>query len=105
MPVYVEKLIHYFQHNPPPKMQHQPHPYIPPSYKARTQYFIPLDDSKTLDKVGNKFIMQLTSTFLCYSRVVDGTILTALSAITSEKPAPTKRTMKKCKQLPDYKAT
>ena len=83
MPVYVEKLIHYFQHNPPPKMQHQPHPYVPPKYGAKTKYSTPLNDSKLLDKEGNQFIIELTGTFLFLFTAVNRTMLTELSTIIS----------------------
>ena len=34
MPGYVAKALHRFQQNSHPKMQHQPHPYVPPNYGA-----------------------------------------------------------------------
>ena len=72
---YVKKLLHRFQHDTPTKMQHQPHPQVPPNYVAKRQRAIPLDDSQPLDKEGNKCIIQVTGPFLKYSRADDGTIL------------------------------
>ncbi|KAL7523430.1 hypothetical protein ACHAWF_000517 [Thalassiosira exigua] len=49
--------------------------------------------------------MQVTGTFLFYTRAVDSTMLTALSALASKQTHPTKATMKKCKQFLDCAAT
>jgi hypothetical protein len=49
--------------------------------------------------------MQVTGTFLFYAQAVDGTMLTALSALTSEHANPTEHTMQTCKQFLDYAAT
>ena len=89
------KELHRFQHNNPPKTQQQPHPHVPPNYGTKTQYATPPDDSKPLDKEGNKLIMQVTGKFLYYARAVNGKMLAALSAITPEKLVPVKRTTKK----------
>ena len=97
MPEYVAKLLHRLQKNTPPNMQHQPHQHVPQNYGTKTQYSKPLNYYNPPDKEVKKFIMQVTGTFFYYGREVDGTMLTELSAITSEKSAPTKRTMKKCK--------
>ena len=51
-----------------------------------------------------KFIQQVTGTFLYYARVVNAIIMVALSAIASEKAALTKNTMKKTKQFLNYVA-
>ena len=83
MPGYVANVLQIFQHNTPPKMQHQPHPHIPPNYGSKTQYTTPLHDSKPLNKEGNRFIMKVTVTLLYYSREVDGIMLTELSFIAS----------------------
>ena len=57
---YVKKLLHRFQHDTPTKMQHQPHPYVPPNYGEKTQYDTPLDSPQPLNKKGNKFTIQVT---------------------------------------------
>ena len=78
-------------------MQYEHHPHIPPTYESKTQYATPLNDYKPLEKEENKFIMQVTGTFLYYAREINGTTLMVMSAIGSEQPAPTKRIMMKCK--------
>jgi hypothetical protein len=49
--------------------------------------------------------MQVTGTFVFYARAVDGTMLTALSALASEQANPTEHTMQKWKQFLDYATT
>ena len=38
-------------------MKHQPHTHVAPNYESKKKYDTPLNDSKTLDKEVNKFIM------------------------------------------------
>jgi hypothetical protein len=52
-----------------------------------------------------KFVQEVIGIFLYYGRVVDSTMLTALSAIASAQAEPTEKTMTLCKQFLDYAAT
>jgi len=63
------------------------------------------DDSAPLDKLGKKFIQEVTGVFLFLARAVDSTMLTPLSALASEQAAPTEKTMQKCLQFLDYAAS
>jgi hypothetical protein len=105
MPGYISKGLQWFNHPNQDKPQDQPHPHVPPNYGAKLQFPKPEDASPKLDKADKKFVMQVTGTFLFYARAVDGTKLTALSALTSEEANPTEHTMQKCKQFFDYAAT
>jgi hypothetical protein len=58
-----------------------------------------------LDKAGKKFIQEVTRVFLFLAQVVDGTMLTPLSALTSKQANPTEATMEKCLQFLDYAAS
>jgi hypothetical protein len=51
------------------------------------------------------FIQQVTGIFLYYARVVDATMILALSAIVSDQAAPTKETTKKVLRLLDCVTT
>ena len=51
------------------------------------------DESEELSKDEKKFVQQVVGTFLYYGRAVDGTMLTALSAIASTQAKPTRLTM------------
>jgi hypothetical protein len=62
------------------------------------------DDSVPLNKLGKKFIQEVTGVFLLLTRVVDSTMLTPLSALASKQAAPTENTMPKCLQFLDYAA-
>ena len=74
-------------------------------YEAKIQYAKKEDDTNRLDKNGKQYIQQVVGTFLFYGRTVDGTMLTALSAIASDQAAPTETTMKKTKLFLDYAAS
>jgi hypothetical protein len=102
---YVQNALHRFQHEPPKRKQNQPYPHVPIDYGVKTQLVRPEDDSPLLGQEDKQFIMQVTGVFLYYARAVDGTMLTALSAIASEQANPTKNTMRKCKQFLDYAAS
>ena len=58
-----------------------------------------------LDKQQQKFIQELIKTFLHYARAVNGTMLTALSALATKQATPTETTKKKTRQFLDYAAS
>ncbi len=90
MPGYVSKALLRFNHKNPEKIQNSPHPHIIPAYGTKIQHADQPDNSPKLDKEGTKYIQQIAGTLLYYGRVVDITILPALSSIASEQAAPTK---------------
>jgi hypothetical protein len=102
---YVQHALLRFQHAPPKQKQNQPYPHVPIKYGAKTQFVLPYDESPLLGDDDKCFIMQVTGVFLYYARAVNGTMLTALSAIASEQATPPENTMCKCKQLLDYAAS
>jgi hypothetical protein len=69
------------------------------------QYAKEPDDSVPLDKLGKKFIQEVTGVFLFLARAVDATMLTPLSALASEQATPTEKTMQDCLQFLDYAAS
>jgi hypothetical protein len=69
------------------------------------QYAKPPNKAPQLDKAGKKFMQEVTGVFLFLARAVNGTMLTPLSALTSEQASPTELTMEKCLQFLDYAAT
>ena len=105
MPGYVEKALARFKHERPKKSQDQPHQHTIPTYGAKIQYAKKEDDTNGLDKNGKQYVQQEVGTFLFYGRAVDGTMLTALSAIASDQAAPIETTMKKTKLFLDYAAS
>jgi hypothetical protein len=58
------------------KPQNQPHPSIKKTYGTKAQYAKPPDKAPQLDKVGKKFIQEVTGVFLFLAQAVDGTMLT-----------------------------
>ena len=105
MPKYIENGLKRFQHPPPIVKQNQPNPHVHKTYGAKVQYAKEPDDSIPLDKLGKKFIQEVTGVFLFLARAVDSTMLTPLSALASEQAAPTEKTMQKCLQFLDYAAS
>ena len=76
-----------------------------PNYGAKVQYAPDDDTSQLATKEEKTFIQQVVETFLYYGRAVDGTMLTALSAIASEQALPTENTIRKTRKFMDYAAT
>jgi hypothetical protein len=105
MPKYIENALKRFQHPPPIVPQNQPHPHVHKTYGAKVQHVAAPDDSIPLDKLGKKFIQEVTGIFLLLMRAVDSTMLTPLSALASEQVAPTEKTMQKCLQFLDFAAS
>jgi hypothetical protein len=63
------------------------------------------DTSPLLNKEEAKYVQAVTGTLLYYARVIDNTILPALSAIATEQVKPTEKMKATIKQLLDYCAT
>lgn len=55
--------------------------------------------AELLDKNGKKFVQQVLASFLFYGRMVDDTMLMALSTIVSEQALPTNNTLKRIGQF------
>ena len=94
-----------FGHKPPAKPQLQPHPHTKPVYGEKKQYAMPADNSKPATRDEEKFIRQVIGTLLYYARVVDSTLLVALSALASAQSKPTKHTVELVTWLLDYVAS
>jgi hypothetical protein len=88
MPGYVEGTLACFGHKIPKLLQHQPHKHKIPTYGATVQYAKPDNATKLILKEEKKYIQQIIGTFLYYGRMVDSTMLTALSLIPSNQAKP-----------------
>ena len=66
-----------------------------PNYGQKIQYAPQANKEPLLNKHQTKFIQEVTGTFLYYAQAIDGTMLTALSAIATEQATPTVTTLKK----------
>jgi hypothetical protein len=105
MPGYIARALQRFQHVPPAKAEHSPHPWQRPTYGAKTQ-FAPLPDSTTaLDATDKLRILEVLGTLLFYARAIDSTLLTAIGELATEQAGGTKTTMEKLSQLLNYCAT
>ena len=101
MPDYVPKDLAKFNHIPPKRPQHAPHPKSTPGYGQRVQYATK-DLSKPLDKKGTQRVQAIASTFLYYGRAVDPKILASPKEILNNQSAPTTLTETACNQMLDY---
>jgi len=105
MPGYAQEGLTRFKHEMPARPENQPYQHVVIKYGAKVQYAPAADTTRLLDKQEKKFVQQVIGTFLYYGRAVDGTMLTALSAIASAQANPTVDTMNKTKKFLDYVAT
>ena len=80
----------------------QPHQHAVPVYGAKIQYSKLADPSPKLCDKDEKFIQQVTGTFLYYARAVDATMLLAFGAIVSDQASPTEETMRTTLIFLDY---
>ena len=105
MPGYIDDALIEFGHPRPKRKQPAPYSYTPPNYGAKAQYAKADPNEPVLGKDEIKFIQRVVGKFNFIGRAIDGTLLTALSAIASEQAAPTATTMGKVKQILDYVAS
>ena len=77
---------------------------MPPNNWQKIQYAVPEDTAPQLDQKQSKYIQDVTETFLHYAHTVDGTMVTALSALSMEQAKPTTRMLQHAKQFLDYVA-
>ena len=104
MPGYVHEALKRFNHKRLKKMQHQPYPHVPP-YCGKKSNMLPLPTQGQSWASSNKNLSKVTGTFLYYARAVNGTMLTTLSALTTEQAKPAATMMQKNKQSPNYAAS
>jgi hypothetical protein len=100
---YIKKLLQKYKHCVPPKPQHCLYSPSPKQYGAKAQIPIPVDISPKLSPVEIKEIQLIIVSILYLARVVNITILMALSSIAIEQTKGTINTMKKA--ILDYLAT
>ena len=64
---YVQYALTLFRHARPRKLQDQPYPHVKPTYGAKAQYATDADPSPLLTPAQNKFVQEVTGTFLYYA--------------------------------------
>jgi hypothetical protein len=77
----------------------------PKQFGSEAQEPLPEDKSPQLDKAGINCGQQIVGSILYYARVVDMTILMALSTIMSKQTLAPEKTMIKCTQFLDHLAS
>jgi hypothetical protein len=105
MPGYIARALQRFQHMPPAKPEHSPHPWQRPNYGAKTQFAAVPDSTDALNAADKLRILEVLGTLLFYARAIDSTLLTAIGELATEQSAGTKTTMTKLAQLLNYCAS
>ena len=102
---YVQDALTRFCHAHPRKLQDQPYTHANPTYGAKAKYATNIDYSPLLSPSQNKFVQEVTETFLYCAQSIDASMLPALGTIATQQSAPTENTMHKVNQFLDYAAT
>ena len=105
MPNYVQKKMTEYCHKAPKRRQYCPYEPNPIKYGKDLDKIAYEKLSDPLNKTDEKYVQRVLGSFLYYARVIDLTILHALSAIASEQAKPTEKTLKQVHQLLDYMHT
>jgi hypothetical protein len=105
MPGYIDKVLVRFNHTPPDKPQHQPHPHMVPTYSATIHYDKHINQSPAATKANQKYIRQVVGILLYNARAVNATLLVALSSLASAQAASIEYTMPLIKWLLSYGTT
>jgi hypothetical protein len=83
-------------------VQNCPYAPKPKKFGTEAQAPLPTNDSPKLDIAGIKRIQKIVGSILYYTRVVDMTVLMALSCIAVEQTKAREKTLAWCIQLLDY---
>ena len=104
MPNYFSTSITRLCPDGPPRPSKTPDIYLPPKYGAPN--LGPTVDTSPLVSVADKqFIMELVSTFFFYARMVDHTMLPAVTFISKKQSAPTEQTLSAAHMLLRYEVS
>ena len=102
---YVQDALTRFRHDHPRKLQDQPYPHAKPTYGSKAQYATDADSSPLRSPLQNKFVQEVTGTFLYYAQSIDATMLPALGTIATQHSSRTENTMHKINKFLSYAAT
>ena len=92
MPNYVSTSITRLCPDGPPRPSKTPGIYLPPKYGA-PNLGPTVDTSPLVSAADKQFIMEVVGTFLFYARMVDHTMLPAVTFISKKQSAPTEQTL------------
>ena len=101
MPNYVQKKLTEYGHKAPKRRQYCPYEPNPIKYGKDSDKIAYEKPSDPLDETDQKkYVQRVLGSFLYYARVIDLTILHALSAIASEQAKPTEKNVEKSPSIP-----
>jgi hypothetical protein len=91
MPGYIKKKLQEYEHILPKKPQHCPDSPEPKQFGSKAQRPLLGNDSKLLDNQHKRHVRKIVGSILYYTRVIDMTVLMALSTIAMLQAKPTKK--------------
>jgi hypothetical protein len=103
MPGYINKALMKYQHPKLVTTHHAPYKAAPIQYGARVQR-VEVDTTQPLTPKEIKHVQDIVGTLLYYGRLVDPTLLAALSAIAAQQANGTQAVADACHQLLNYVA-
>jgi len=105
MPGYIERALARFQHPFPSRSQHSPHAWTPPTFGSGAQMTQDEHSSPPASTVQIKRLQEILGVLLYYARMVDNTMLVALSTLASAQSKATEDTLNATTHLLNYCAT
>ena len=94
MAPYLQKALQQFDNIVPSKRQDSPYPYTELKYGAKQQ-FAEYDTSALVRDDEQKYFQKVTGKFNWYARGIDATMLTSISALSTQQAKPTQATMRR----------
>jgi hypothetical protein len=99
---YIKMKLQEYKHIMPKTLQTCPYLPEPKKFGTEAQAPLPHDSTPKLDANGIKRVQKIVGSILYYVRVVNMTVLIALSSIAVEQMKAMEKTMAQCTQLLDY---
>ncbi len=96
MPGYIKMKLQKNKHIMPKKLQTCPYSLEPKKFGTEARAPLPNDSTPKLDKNGIKCVQKIVGSVLYYARVVDMTVLIALSSIAVKQTKTMEKTMARC---------
>ena len=98
MAPYLQKALQQFDNIVHSKRQDSPYSYTAPKYGAKHQ-FAEYDTSAPVENDGQKYVQKVTGKFNWYTRGIDSTMLTPISALLAQQAKPTQATMRRVRRF------